>query len=124
VLLLQQAVADIYIDELLGRWVVELVHATRVAGSTAVGASVRGSLALERAARAWALMHERDYVVPGDIERLFLPVLGHRVVFTPAKLAEARQHGMTSALASFRSECFRHAPPPVLELDELEPEQA
>ncbi len=117
---LQQAVSHIYIDALLGRWVVELVHATRIAGSTAVGASVRGSLALERAARAWALMHERDYVVPADIERLFLPVLGHRVVFTPAKLAEARQHGMVSALTSFRSECFGHAPPPVLELDDPE----
>ncbi len=111
---LQQAVADVYIDALLARWIVELVHATRIAGSTAVGASVRGSLALERAARAWALLHERDYVVPADIERLFVPVLGHRVVFTPAKLAEARQYGMASALASFRSECFELAPPPVL----------
>jgi len=117
VTVLQEAVADVYIDTLLGRWIVELVHATRIAGSTAVGASVRGSLALERAARAWALLHERDHVVPADIERLFVPVLGHRIVFTPAKLAEARQHGMASALASFRAECFDHAPPPALELE-------
>ncbi len=118
VTVLQRAVADVYIDPLLGRWIVELVHATRIAGSTAVGASVRGSLALERAARAWALLHGRDYVVPADIERLFVPVLGHRIVFTPVKLAEARQQGMAAALASFRAECFELAPPPVLELDE------
>jgi MoxR-like ATPase len=124
VTVLQRAVAEVYIDELLGRWIVELVHATRIAGSTAVGASVRGSLALERAARAWALLNERDHVVPADIVRLFIPVLGHRIVFTPAKLAEARQHGMISAVATFRSECFEHAPPPVLELDELDSESA
>ena len=51
---------------------------------------VRGSLALERAARAWALLNGRDYVVPEDVEPLFLPVLGHRIVFTPVLLAEAR----------------------------------
>ena len=46
------------------------------------------SLALERTARAWALIHGRDYVAPEDVEALFLPVLGHRIVFTPAFLAE------------------------------------
>ena len=116
--LLQAAVAAVYIDPLLARWTVELVRATRDAQATSVGASVRGSIALERAARGWALLHGREYVVPADVERLFTAVVGHRVVFTPAKLAEARQHGMAVALRSFEEECMTLAPPPVLSLDD------
>ena len=117
---LQAAVASVYLDPLLARWTVELVRATRDAESTAVGASVRGSIALERAARGWALLHGRDYVVPGDIEHLFGAVVGHRVVFTPTKLAEARQHGMTAALQSFEEECMALAPSPALPLEDDE----
>ena len=117
---LQAAVASVYLDPLLARWTVELVRATREAEATAVGASVRGSIALERAARGWALLRGRDYVVPGDIEHLFSAVVGHRVVFTPAKLAEARQHGMSAALRSFEEECMALAPPPSLSLEDGE----
>ena len=98
VLLLQEAIEDVYVDELVERWIVDLVRATRALDSTAIGASVRGSLALERAARAWALMCDRDYVTPADVEHVFLPVLGHRVAFTPAYLAEMRRHGWDAAL--------------------------
>ena len=58
---------------------VELVRATRAVDGVALGSSVRGSLALERTARAWALLHGRDHVLPEDIDALFLPVLGHRL---------------------------------------------
>ncbi len=54
---------------------------------SSVGASVRASLALERMARAWALVHGRAYVVPVDVEQLFLPVVAHRLVFEPFALA-------------------------------------
>jgi MoxR-like ATPase len=117
---LQAAVASVYLDPLLARWTVELVRATRDAEATAVGASVRGSIALERAARGWALLHGRDYVVPADIEHLFAAVVGHRVVFTPSKLAEARQYGMSAALQSFEDECMALAPPPALSLEDDE----
>ena len=117
---LQAAVASVYLDPLLARWTVDLVRATRDSDATAVGASVRGSIALERAARGRALLDGRPYVVPRDIEALFGAVVGHRVVFTPAKLAEARQHGMGEALRTFEEECMQLAPPPVLSLDEDE----
>ena len=55
------------------RWIVELVRATRELEFVALGASVRGSLALERATRAWALVHGRDYAEPEDVEQLFGP---------------------------------------------------
>src|SRR5213080_1645068 len=45
----------------------------------AIGRSVRGTLALSRAARAWALLHGRRYVIPEDVERLFVSVLMHRI---------------------------------------------
>jgi MoxR-like ATPase len=74
------AVEEVYVDPLLKRWAVELVRATRELEQVEVGASVRGSLALERAMRAWALFAGREYVVPADVERLFEPVVGHRLV--------------------------------------------
>ena len=58
-----------------------------------VGASVRGSLALERAARAWALLRRARVRLPADVEHLFLPVVVHRIVFTPSFVAEARERG-------------------------------
>src|SRR6187397_483185 len=74
------AVEEVYIDPLLKRWAVELVRATRELEQVDVGASVRASLSLERAVRAWALFAGRSYVVPADVERLFEPVVGHRLV--------------------------------------------
>jgi MoxR-like ATPase len=85
---LQEAVEEVYVDELLRRWIVELVRATRSLDFVALGASVRGSLALERAARALALIEGRDHAEPADVERLFAPVVLHRLVLAPDYLAE------------------------------------
>jgi MoxR-like ATPase len=109
---LQRAAEGVYIDNLVLRWTVELVRATRNVEGVALGASVRGSLTLERTARAWALVHGRDHVVPADIERLFLPVLGHRLVLTTAFLAETRGLGREAALARIRDRVLELAPPP------------
>ncbi|NUR74940.1 MAG: AAA family ATPase [Thermoleophilia bacterium] len=103
---LEHAVEDVYTDELVLRWIVELVAATRDLEPIALGASVRASLALERTARAWALLQGRDYVTPDDVETLFLPVIGHRVVFTPTFVAENRLHGREGALLQFRELVF------------------
>jgi MoxR-like ATPase len=109
---LHHASESVYVDELLQRWVIELVRATRELDTVAIGASVRGSLALERAARAWALLHERDYVIPEDVEELFLPVIGHRILFTPTFLVEIRKHGRKEASRRFVEQCFEVAPRP------------
>jgi MoxR-like ATPase len=117
---LQDAVRDLYVDPLIESWVVELVRATRGLPGVAIGSSVRGSLALERAVRAWALLDGRDYVTPTDVERLFLPVLGHRLVLTPSALAEARRVGWEASFAALEGTCLEAAPPPQLEDDEDE----
>jgi MoxR-like ATPase len=109
---LRRAVQQVYTDPLLQRWCVDLVRSTRDLEGIAIGASVRGSLALERAARAWALLRGRAYVVPEDVERLFPPVLLHRVVFTPSALAEARKTGWQAAVDAFVARCLESAPRP------------
>ena len=110
----QHAVDEVYLDDLIEDWVLRLVRATRELEEVAIGASVRGSLALDRALRAWALLGERSYVVPEDVERLFLPVLAHRVVFGPRFLVEMRRVGRVEALARFRDLCFERAPRPAV----------
>jgi MoxR-like ATPase len=109
---LQDAVERVYVDELVLRWIVQLVRATREVDGVAIGASVRGSLMLERTARAWALLHGRDHVVPEDVELLFLPVLGHRLVLAIAYLAETRSLGRDAVLTQIRERALELAPPP------------
>jgi len=75
----QEAVDTIRIDELLVDYVHEIVLATRSSELLSLGASIRGALGLERAARARALVQGRDHVLPDDIKELAVPVLSHRV---------------------------------------------
>jgi MoxR-like ATPase len=116
---LRTAAQHVYVDEVIHRWLVELVRTTRDQDAVVIGSSVRGSLALERAARAWALIRGRGYVIPDDIERLFVPVLVHRVVFTPSFVARARATGWPSAIEEFRLGCLEVAPRPGSEEDPL-----
>ncbi len=115
------AVEDVYVDELILRWIVDLVRATRAVEGVANGASVRGSLTLERTARAWALMHGRDHVVPADVDALFLPVLGHRLLLTPSFIAETRALGRAAALERIKERCLALAPPPAPDWDVATP---
>ncbi|MEZ5100051.1 MAG: AAA family ATPase [Thermoleophilia bacterium] len=112
VLALQRAVAEVYADDLIQRWVVGLVRATRELDIVELGASVRGTLALERAMRAWALLEGRDYVVPEDVDALFGPVLGHRVLFTPAFVSANRHLGRERVVEVLHERCLERAPRP------------
>jgi MoxR-like ATPase len=118
---MREAVTAVYVDPILSRWIVELVRSTRDLEEVAVGASVRGSLALERAARAWALLDRRAYVVPEDIERLFAAVLLHRIIFRPTFLAEARRVGWSVAVGAVAEKCFAAVPRPVAEQPQEQP---
>ncbi len=115
---LREAAHRVYIDPLLRRWAIRLVRATREAEGVAIGASVRGSLALERSARAWALLSGREFVTPVDVEKLFLPVVMHRIVFTPSFVATAREIGWQEAADGFQRQCLEIAPPPGVELEQ------
>jgi MoxR-like ATPase len=109
---LEAALEHIYVDDLVRRWTIKLVRATRALDELAIGASVRGSLALERASRAWALLCGRSYTTPEDVERMFAPVLGHRLVFAPSFIAESRGRSREEILGDVYRRCIELAPPP------------
>jgi MoxR-like ATPase len=109
---LQHAVEDVYVDPLIQSWIVAIVRATRELDIVQLGASVRGSLALERCARAWALLRGRDYAVPEDVEALFGAVLAHRVLFAPAFLASTRELSRAEVIAELWARCVERAPRP------------
>jgi MoxR-like ATPase len=117
VLALRRSVADVFVHEAVARWVVELVRATRELEIVAIGSSVRGTLALNRAARAWAVLHQRRYVTPEDVEQLFVAVLVHRILFRPSFLAEIRDRGWESASNEVRDRCLERAPKPGFDID-------
>jgi len=106
---LQHAVEGVYIDPLLQRWVIDLVRATRELPGVRTGSSVRGSLALERGARALALLRGRDHVEPGDVERLVEPVLSHRLLLSHAYALDGQP---TAEAGSLLERCLEHAPRP------------
>jgi MoxR-like ATPase len=83
-LALQEAIKEIYISEWIEEYIVALVSATRHHEDVYLGASTRGSLSLYRSAQARAAMQGRDFVIPDDVKALAEPVLGHRLIISPA----------------------------------------
>jgi MoxR-like ATPase len=73
----------VHVAPVLKGYLVDLATATRRHPSAAIGASPRATLALQRAARAYAASIGREYIVPDDIKALAGPVLSHRIVLTP-----------------------------------------
>jgi MoxR-like ATPase len=83
VLEMQAGVEQVHVAESVGRYIVDLVAATRESASTSVGASPRGSLALLKLSRCRALLAGRDFVVPDDVKAVAVPALAHRLVLRP-----------------------------------------
>ena len=93
---LQHMVWDIHVDETLHDYIVKLSAATRHHTDLSLGASPRASLALFRAAQAYAAIQGRDHVIPDDIQYLAPSVLTHRLVLSPE--AELRGRVTSSIL--------------------------
>ena len=77
---LQRSVRDVFVDDAIYDYVLDIVNATRECDDLHVGVSTRGALSLYRAAQAYATIEGRDYVVPDEVKRLAVPVLSHRVI--------------------------------------------
>jgi len=75
----QESVAQVRVSDALVDYVLRLVEATRRESPFACGLSPRGSLALLGAARAWAYLAGRDYVIPEDVQTVLPAVAGHRL---------------------------------------------
>lgn len=87
----QKIVEKIYIDEKIERYIVNIVFATRfpgeyglndLSGIIAFGASPRASISLARAARSYAFLRQRGYVIPEDVRAVCHDVLRHRIGLT------------------------------------------
>lgn len=81
--ILASQVWDINVDDTVRSYIVALVFATRAHKDILLGASPRGSLALFRAAQAYAAIQGRDYVLPDDVKGLAHNVLAHRCIIHP-----------------------------------------
>ncbi len=90
---LQQQIYDVYISDQVADYIVALTQATRQHPRLSMGASPRASRAMYRAARVWAAMHGRDYVLPDDVKTLAHPILEHRLTVN----SDARFSGVTAA---------------------------
>lgn len=79
IITLQKKSREIFIHPVLIEYIAELVQASRRHRDVLCGVSPRGTMALLNAARAYAVVRERDYVVPEDIKTVAVPVLAHRI---------------------------------------------
>jgi len=96
VVFLQRLVDDVYVDESIKRYIVDLINTTRLSGPrpvagldqhVRVGASPRGGIALMRVGQALAVQAGRAFVIPDDIKAVRYSVLRHRLVRTFDALA-------------------------------------
>jgi len=78
------AVTQIRLSDPLIDYIVDVIRATREHSSLEVGASTRAANMLAAAARAFAVLQGRDFVIPDDVKFLALPVLRHRLTLSPS----------------------------------------
>ena len=101
ILELQRLAREIYVHPVLLDYLVSLTQATRDWPNVEMGVSPRGSLALLRAVRAFALVRGGTYVVPEDIKAVAVPVLAHRIQLSgSAGLVAAQKQVIADVLAS------------------------
>ncbi|WP_080848709.1 AAA family ATPase [Cytobacillus gottheilii] len=89
---LQMQVKEVHVDETIKRYIVEIAERTRSHGNVYLGVSPRGSIALMKAAQAYAFLNGRDFVLPDDIQYLAPAVFEHRLILK----SEAKFEGITS----------------------------
>ncbi|WP_163141757.1 MoxR family ATPase [Bacillus sp. 22-7] len=89
---LQTEIKEVHVDQTIKRYIVEIAGGTRNHSSVYLGASPRGSIALMKAAQAYAFMYGRDYVLPDDIQYLAPAVFVHRIILR----SEAKFEGITA----------------------------
>ncbi|GAA3743056.1 MoxR family ATPase [Salinactinospora qingdaonensis] len=85
-----EQVRSIHVAPAIQRYAVDLISATRTSPALRLGASPRATLHLVRAARAYAALHSRDYVLPDDVQDLAVPILAHRLLPSPEAQMEQR----------------------------------
>lgn len=83
VLILQREIQNVKVVNSIKEYIVNIVHATRNSELIKLGVSPRGSIALNKAAMAYAFIKGRDFVTPDDVSALADCILSHRLILTP-----------------------------------------
>ena len=80
---MQESIEATTVDDSVSSYCVALAAGSRTHPHVLMGASPRGSLALLLCSRAYAVVHDRDYVTPEDVKAVAIPVLAHRITVKP-----------------------------------------
>jgi MoxR-like ATPase len=104
----QEAVREVFVDDKVRKYVLDIVHLSRRHEDVALGGSPRASIALFRTAQALAAVQGRNFVLPDDVKRMAHAVLDHRLILKP----ESRLRKLTPAAVI--NEILMDAPVPVL----------
>ncbi|MEH6449807.1 MAG: AAA family ATPase [Oleispira sp.] len=91
---LQQKVEAVHASSTVLEYIQRIIHFTRYEGGYSYGLSPRGGLALLRAAKAWALLHAREHLIPEDVQAVLPAVIDHRL----ADAAQQGEHGVSSQI--------------------------
>lgn len=86
----RKIIDNIILDDDILKYILRLVRATRNTNDISFGASTRAADALAVATRATAALAGRDFAIPDDVKRLYIPAMRHRVVLGPAAEIEGR----------------------------------
>lgn len=96
---LKKQVTECFIHDNVYTYIAKLIQATRENPYVELGVSPRGTIAFTRMTMAWAYIHGRDYVIPGDAEDVFPDVVGHRLVLnTKARVARVNTRDVISEI--------------------------
>jgi MoxR-like ATPase len=82
-LAMRDVVEGVFVDPDIHSYIVQIISKTRQHPLVDLGASPRGSLALVKLSRAWAVINGRDFVIPDDIKTFAQPALSHRIILNP-----------------------------------------
>lgn len=83
IITLQNEVRHIKVTEQVKNYIVQIVSTTRNDRNVTLGISPRGSIALYKAAKAFAYIYERGYATPDDVKNTAVSVLSHRIILSP-----------------------------------------
>lgn len=94
-------VEDVYMSESIYTYIVALVGKTRENSYIELGVSPRGTIACVRMAKAWAFLQGRNYVMPEDVEDIFIDIVKHRIVLnTKARVTHMTEEAILSEILS------------------------
>jgi MoxR-like ATPase len=98
VVTMQQAIAQVKVEESLLDYALEIIERTRQTEQLSLGVSPRGAVMLHRAAQARAFLEGRDYCLPDDFKRLIVPVFAHRVVVSSRYVSTQKKSEQAEAI--------------------------